>query len=106
MTHRRAPGLLGRGRAPRRAALRRYYRAVATIQIREIPEPAYETLRRRARGRGQSIQAYMRDQVLAMAGRPSKEDALQSIEAVLGRQAADRSSTPEAIASDLAADRR
>jgi len=79
---------------------------VATIQIREIPEPAYEILRRRARGRGQSIQAYMRDQVLAMAGRPTKEDALKSIEAVLGRQAAVGSSTPEAIVSDLAADRR
>ena len=79
---------------------------MATIQIREIPEPAYEILRGRARGRGQSIQAYMRDQVLAMAGRPSKEDALQSIEVVLGRQATSRSSTPEAIVSDLAADRR
>jgi hypothetical protein len=79
---------------------------VATIQIREIPEPAYEILRRRARGRGQSIQAYMRDQVLEIAGRPSKEEALESIEAVLGRQAADRSTTPEAILSDLAADRR
>jgi plasmid stability protein len=79
---------------------------MATIQIREIPEPAYEVLRRRARGRGQSIQAYMREQVLAMAGRPSKEEALESIEAVLGRQPADRTPTPEAIASDLAADRR
>jgi plasmid stability protein len=79
---------------------------MATIQIREIPEPAYEVLRRRARGRGQSIQAYMREQVLAMADRPSKEEALESIEAVLGRQPADRTPTPEEIASDLAADRR
>ena len=87
-------------------APQRYPRAVATIQIREIPEVAYEVLRQRARGRGQSIQAYMRDQVVAMAGRPSKEEALDSIEAVLGRQAADRSPSPEAIVSDRQAERR
>jgi plasmid stability protein len=79
---------------------------VATIQIREIPEPAYEILRRRARAKGQSIQAYMRDQVLAMASRPSKEEALEAIEAVLARQPADRAPTTQAIVADLAADRR
>jgi len=79
---------------------------VATIQIREIPEPAYEILRRRARGRGQSIQAYMRDQVIAMAGRPSKEEALESIDAVLARQPADCAPAPQAIVADVAADRR
>ena len=79
---------------------------MATIQIREIPEPAYEVLRRRARARGQSIQAFMREEVIAMAARPSKEEAIASIEAILGRDAADRSPTPEAIIADLAADRR
>ena len=79
---------------------------MATIQIREIPEPAYEVLRRRARGRGQSIQAYMREQVLAMAGRPSKEEALDSIEATLLRQSTGRPPTPESIVAELAADRR
>ncbi len=79
---------------------------MATIQIREIPEDAYEVLRRRARGRGQSIQAYMREQVLAMADRPSKEEALESIEATLERQTTDRTATPESIVADLAADRR
>lgn len=79
---------------------------MATIQIREIPEPAYDTLRRRARARGQSIQAYMREQVLAMAARPSKEEALASIEEVLARQSADDAPTPEAIARDVAAERR
>ncbi len=77
---------------------------MATIQIREIPEPAYEVLRRRARARGQSIQAFMRDEVIAIAGRPSKEEAVASIEAVLGRHTADR--PPEAVVADLAADRR
>jgi hypothetical protein len=79
---------------------------MATIQIREIPEPAYEILRRRARAKGQSIQAYMRDQVLAMAGHPTKEEALESIEAVLSRQPTDRTPSPDAIVSDVAADRR
>jgi len=40
------------------------------------------------------------------AGRPSKEEAIASIEAVLGGDAADRPPTPEAIVADLAADRR
>ena len=38
--------------------------------------------------------------------RPSKEEALASIEAILGRDAADRSPTPEAIVADVATDRR
>lgn len=79
---------------------------MATIQIRDVPEDDYEVLRRRARGRGQSIQAYMRQQVMAMAGRPSKEDALASIEANLARRAADPTASPESIVADLAADRR
>ncbi len=79
---------------------------MATIQIREIPEPAYEVLRRRARARGQSIQAFMRDQVIAMADRPSKEEAVASIEAVLGGHTAGPSPTPATIVADLAADRR
>lgn len=52
------------------------------------------------------MQAYMREQVLAMASRPSKEEALKSIEVVLGHQETGASPAPEAIVSDLAADRR
>lgn len=48
----------------------------------------------------------MREQVLAMAGPPSKEEALESIEATLERQTTDRMATPESIVADLAADRR
>ena len=48
----------------------------------------------------------MREQVLAMAARPSKEEALASIEEVLARQSADDVPTPEAIARDVAAERR
>ncbi len=48
----------------------------------------------------------MRDQVIAMAGRPSKEEALESIDAVLARQPADCAPAPQAIVADVAADRR
>jgi antitoxin FitA len=78
---------------------------MATIQVREIPEDFYEVLRRRARRAGQSMQAYMHDQIIALAQRPTKEEAIEQIEAVLGRI-----STPEptadSVLADLAAERR
>jgi antitoxin FitA len=78
---------------------------MATIQVREIPEDAYEVLRRRARRAGQSIQAYMRDQVIALASRRTKEEAVAAIEATLQR-AGITDSSAESIVDDLAADRR
>jgi len=45
----------------------RYPNEVATIQIRDVPDETYETIRLRARAAGQSIQAYNADQVNAMA---------------------------------------
>jgi antitoxin FitA len=78
---------------------------MATIQVREIPEDLYEVLRRRARRAGQSMQAYMHDQIVALAQRPTKEEATEQIEAVLNRH-----STPEptvdSVLADLAAERR
>jgi plasmid stability protein len=58
---------------------------VATIQIRDIPEEVYETIRLRSRAAGQSIQAYMRDQVIALAAQPTKAEVVAAIEAVLAR---------------------
>lgn len=78
---------------------------MATIQIREVPESAYEILRRRARRAGQSIQAYMRDQVIVMAARPTKEEAVALIETTLKRAGVTEPS-PASIVDDLAADRR
>lgn len=77
---------------------------MATIQVREIPEDAYEVLRRRARRAGQSLQAYMRDEVVALAARPTKEEAVEAVERVLDRigpMPAGRS-----LAADVAAERR
>lgn len=78
---------------------------MATIQIREIPEDTYETIRRRARAAGQSIQNYMRDQVLDLASRRTKEEAWAAVDSAL---AAERSSgsTLDQIVRDLAEDRR
>jgi plasmid stability protein len=78
---------------------------MATIQVREIPEDLYEVLRRRARRAGQSMQAYMHDQIMNLAKQPTKEEAVEQIEAVLSK-----AGTPEpdaaAILADLAAERR
>jgi antitoxin FitA len=88
------------------SALQRYSGAMATIQVREIPEEAYEVLRRRARRAGQSMQAYMRDQVIALASRPTKEEALAAIEATLQRAGITKSPDVESIVDDVVADRR
>lgn len=51
------------------------------------------------------MQSYMREQLLALAGRPTKEEAIEEIEAVLKRI---RASEPAAtsIVADLDAERR
>lgn len=47
----------------------------------------YETIRRRAKAGGQSIQAYMLAQVIADARRRSKEEALAELDAVMADRA-------------------
>ncbi len=78
---------------------------MATIQIRDIPEDAYEVMRRRARTTGRSIQAYMRDLVIESASRPTPEEALAAMAEV--REASDApGATHTSVLSALAADRR
>ena len=81
----------------------RYPDVVATIQIRDIPEDTYETIRLRARAAGQSIQAYMRDQVIALAAQPTKNDVMAAIRAVLAREG--RPTTMADIVADVEAGR-
>lgn len=78
---------------------------MATIQIRELPEETYETIRRRARASGQSIQSYMRDQVVEIAGRRTKDEAWAAVESALATEDSPGSTMPS-IVSDLADDRR
>jgi len=78
---------------------------MATIQIREIPEDAYEVIRKRARASGRSIQSYMRDVVVDFAYQPTMAEVLVELESV--RAASDTpGATRESILADLAADRR
>ena len=56
---------------------------MATIQIREIPENAYEVIRRRARAAGKSIQNYMRDQVIELAAHPTAAETWDTVETIL-----------------------
>lgn len=86
-------------------ALLRYISAVATIQVREIPEASYEVLRQRARQAGQSMQAYMRDELVAIAARPTKSEAIEMIEAILDRTSGN-ALTGRSVLDDLAAERR
>lgn len=77
---------------------------MATIQIRELPEETYETIRRRARTAGQSIQNYMRDQVVELAARRTKAEAWAVVEAALAADDS-RGATIDQIMDDLADDR-
>jgi plasmid stability protein len=78
---------------------------MATIQIRELPEEVYETIRRRARAAGQSIQSYMRDQVIELAGHRTKDEAWAAVDAALAAEVSP-GSTMEDIVGDLSEDRR
>ncbi|SHE99103.1 hypothetical protein SAMN05444320_102186 [Streptoalloteichus hindustanus] len=88
-----------------RVALQRYSRAMATIQIRDVPEEAYEVIRQRARAAGQSIQSYMREQVIEMARQRTKQEVLAEIEAALAEERP-RNVTAESLAAHVAAERR
>jgi antitoxin FitA len=78
---------------------------VKTIQVREIPDDAYDTIRQRAQDEGKSLQSYMRDQVIALASRPSKRETVQAIEEALAVHGPARTSTAR-IADDVQSDRR
>lgn len=78
---------------------------MATIQIREIPEDAYEVIRKRARRGGRSIQSYMRDWVVDFAAHPTADEVLVTLEATLANHDTP-GTTRESIQADLTADRR
>jgi plasmid stability protein len=78
---------------------------MATIQIREIPEDAYEVIRKRARASGRSIQSYMRDVVVDFAYQPTTAEVLVELES-LHAASGTPGATRESILADLTADRR
>ncbi|MBC7595793.1 MAG: antitoxin, partial [Kineosporiaceae bacterium] len=46
-----------------------------TIQVRDIPQDAYDVIVARAKANGQSIQQYMRAMITDVAAKPSKAEA-------------------------------
>ncbi len=58
---------------------------MATVQIRDVPEASYETLRRPARAEGRSIQAHMLQCVVEMTSRPTEAEHAAAIEDALVR---------------------
>ena len=75
-----------------------------TIQIRNIPEPVYDEIRRRARIRNQSIQQYMLAEVHRLVQRADKEELIQRIERFKARAGIELD--VEQMLADLEADRR
>jgi plasmid stability protein len=78
---------------------------MATIQIRDIPEDTYETIRRRARAEGKSLQSFMREQVIDFAAQRTKAEVLAAVEAALANDIAP-GANPESIVGHLVAERR
>jgi plasmid stability protein len=61
---------------------------MATIQVRDLPEDVAETYRRRARASGKSLQAYMREQLIALACRRDKAELMAVVERTLAEDRA------------------
>jgi len=53
---------------------------MALIQVRDVPEDVYESIRRRARRAGQSIQAYMLARIVEIGRRPTPDEVLAELE--------------------------
>ena len=75
-----------------------------TIQIRNIPEPVYDEIRRRARVRNQSIQQFMLAEIHRLVQRADKEELIQRIERFKARAGIELD--VEQMLADLEADRR
>ncbi len=91
--------------SPAVIALLRYISGMATIQVRDIPEESYEVLRRRARREGRSLQTYLRQEIIDLAARPTKAEALARIEAMLERVQGEEP-TADSVLADIGAERR
>ncbi|MDQ3544091.1 MAG: antitoxin [Actinomycetota bacterium] len=59
---------------------------MALIQIRDVPEETYETIRRRARQAGQSIQAYMLARTVEFARYPTADEVIDDLERELAKR--------------------
>lgn len=79
---------------------------MATIQIRDIPDDVYDEIRRAAQAAGQSLQAYMREQVIQQTrSRARRSAVLAQLDELIARDGGSRVTT-EQILADLDEDRR
>lgn len=78
---------------------------MATIQVRDLPEEVYETIRRRARAEGRSLQSYLRERLVEFASQPTQQELVAEIEQRLAEQA-EGEPDPSQIADDIDAERR
>ena len=76
-----------------------------SIEVQNLPDDAYQILLRRAQQAGKSLEAYTRDESIALAARPTKHEAIEQIEAILKRTNPPNP-TMASILEDLKADRR
>ena len=79
---------------------------MATIQVRNIPDDTYETLRSLAKGAGQSLQAYMRQRVIELARHSSTKAEMFAEMRSLMSVDEGTGVTVESLLSDLHEDRR
>ena len=77
---------------------------MATIQVRDVSEDAYEVIRRRARAAGQSMQAYLKHEIERLAKEPTDEEWFDEIERHVAERGTEVDRTQ--LLSDLDADRR
>lgn len=77
---------------------------MATIQVRDISEKAYDVIRRRARSKGQSIQGYMKTQIERLAREPDEDALFGDVEHFV--EAHEIRLDIESLLSDLDAERR
>lgn len=69
------------GRPPPSASI---MQAMANVLIRDLPDDVHSALRRRAEGRGQSLQQYLTTELTQLASRPSLEELFERIESESG----------------------
>ena len=77
---------------------------MALIQIRDVPDDVYESIRRRARQAGQSIQAYMLARTIEFGRRPTPSEIVAVLDEDL-RNRAPLAIDSDALLADLRADR-
>ena len=76
---------------------------MATIQIRDISETAYEVIRGRARRAGTSIQGYMKAEVERLAATPDRAELFEQIRSHTAQHGIVVDT--EELLADIAADR-